>query len=214
LFDGSSKGREGFRKLAVHPATITQYIFENLVEQDQPFILCGGSGGAVQIAYILSFYGIDAITDIAVIKSGFWMGRLDIGCFDNNAMNSHLHYSEKARAAIDLSLGFYTKGEGPCAMRDSSFYEIYKNSSVSIGGNYYYPTTQVFLLYGGNDQVGALNQGLTYYEQIVFANSPFVQMQIVEGSKHSMTDSLAQEVIKRAIFAETDIKRLNLNSLQ
>jgi hypothetical protein len=70
------------------------------------------------------------------------------------------------------------------------------------------------LLYGGNDQVGALNQGLTYYEQIVSANSPFVQMQIVEGSSHSMSDSLAQEVIKRAIFAETNIKRLNLNSLQ
>ena len=207
-FPGAENQLEGFRKLAVHPATITKYIYDRLDIKDQPLILFGSSGGAAQIAYMLSFYGIDAITDKAIIFSGFWMGRLDIGCFDDSPINSHLSYSERARIAIDGSFGFLNDVKGPCELRDTSFIETYRNSSISYGGNYYYPNTDVYLLYGGNDQVGALNQGLTYYEQLIKAKSPLVYMQVVEGSGHSMLgDSLGFKVIQKTLF--TDIKQLS-----
>ncbi len=208
--EGSEEQFEGCRKLAVHPATITRYIFDGMAKRDQSLILLGGSGGAAQIAYMLSFYGIDAITDKAIIFSGFWMGRIDIGCFDKDPINEHLHYSEKARIAIDESFGFSPDKKGPCQLCDTSFTELYKNSSISIGGNYNYPTTEIFLFYGGRDQVGALNQGITYYEQLIKAGSPNVHIQIVEGSAHSMLgDSIGNETITRAPFSEVEIKRLS-----
>ena len=211
-FKASKEEQEGFRKLAVHPASITQYIYDNLVEKDKPFILYGYSGGAAQIAYMLSFYGIDNITDKAIIFAGFWMGRLDIGCFDTDPLNSQLNYSEKARTAIDQSLGFNKNEKGPCALRDSTFTDIYKNSSISYGGNYYYPNTDVYLVYGGNDQVGALNQGLTYYEQLASARSPYVHMQIVEGAGHNiLRDSLGFETLRKILFTEVDLKTTTNN---
>jgi hypothetical protein len=204
-FKGSKEKREGFRKLAVHPASITQYIFDNLVERDKPFILFGSSGGAAQIAYMLSFYGIDSITDKAIIFAGFWMGRLDIGCFDSDPLNSQLHYSKRARTVIDQSLGFNLDAKGPCELRDTTYYEVYKNSSISHGGRYYYPNTSVYLIYGGNDEVGALNQGLTYYEKLASAGSPYVHMQIVEGAGHGiLRDSLGFETIRKILFTEVD----------
>ena len=202
-FKASKEEREGFRKLAVHPASITQFIFDNLVEKDKPFVLFGGSGGAAQISYMLSFYGIDNITDKAIVFAGFWMGRLDIGCFDDNPLNSHLHYSERARTAIDQSLGFSSDEKGPCETRDTTYYDIYKNSSISHGGKYNYPNTNVYLIYGGNDQVGALNQGLTYYEQLAAARSPYVHMQIIEGAGHGILhDSMGYETIRKVLFAK------------
>jgi len=206
-FKGSREKREGFRKLAVHPASITQYIFDHLVEKDKPFILFGSSGGAAQIAYMLSFYGIDNIADKAIIFSGFWMGRLDIGCFDDNPLKSHLQYSERARAVIDLSLGFSTDEKGPCELRDTTYHDIYKNNSISIGGKYNYPNTNIYLIYGGNDQVGALNQGLTYYEKLTSAKSPYVHMQIIEGAGHGILgDSLGFKTIRKVLFTEIDYK--------
>jgi hypothetical protein len=204
-FAGSLERQEGFRKLAVHPATVTQYIHDNLLEKDKPLILFGGSGGAAQIAYMLSFYGIDAIADKAIIFSGFWMGRLDLGCFDDDPLHSHLKYSERARVAIDQSLGFSTDVKGPCELRDSSYIETYKNSSISVGGNYYYPNTNVYLIYGGNDQVGALNQGLTYFEQLAFARTRYLNMQVIEGVGHGiLQDSLGFEIIRKILFTEGD----------
>ena len=204
-FKGSEEKREGFRKLAVHPASITQYVFDNLVEKDKPFILFGGSGGAAQIAYMLSFYGIDTITDKAIVFSGFWMGRLDIGCFDAKPLNSRLHYSERARTSIDQSLGFNQETKGPCELYDTSYNDMYKNSSISYGGNYFYPSTKVYLIYGGNDEVGALNQGLTYYEQLSSARSPNVHMQVIEGVGHGiLRDSLGFETLRKILFTEEE----------
>ena len=206
-FDGSDQ-REGFRKLAVHPASITQYIFDNLVDQEQPLILFGGSGGAAQIAYMLSFYGIGDVADKAIVFAGFWMGRLDIGCYNEDPMYSHLDYSERARAALDRSMGYYPPDIGPCASRDTSFQDAFKNASISHGGQYHYPTTQLYLIYGGNDQVGALNQGLTYYKQVAAAQSPHLYMQVIEGAGHGLLgDSIGNIVLRNALFDETIVLR-------
>jgi hypothetical protein len=211
-FIGSPGDNEGFQKLAVHPATVTQYIYDELAEKEKPFVLFGGSGGAAQIAYMLSFYGTDKIASSAVAFGGFWMGRLDIGCFDNDSLNSFMHYSERARVVIDLSFGFDPETKGPCELCDTTFMERYRNSSVSVGGNYYYPNTQVFLIYGGNDRVGALNQGLTYYHQLATAKSPFIHMQIIEGAPHGiLNDSTGYDVLRNILAAQITQKMIESN---
>ena len=202
-FTGSPGNLEGFRKLAVHPANVTKYIHEEWVEPDKPFVLYGSSGGAAQIAYMLSFYGIDQIADAAIITGGFWMGRLDLGCFDKDPLNAHLYYHNRAASAIDLSFGFDRRTKGPCESRDSSFTNLYRNSSISFGGNYFYPDTRVYLLYGGNDRVGALNQGLTYYHQLVKHNTPHLYMQVIDGAPHSiLRDSTGYKLIQDMALAQ------------
>ena len=152
---------------------------------------------------MLSFYGIDQIADAAIISCGFWMGRVDIGCLDDDPLNAHLHYSDSASRAIDLSFGFDKNSPGPCEQRDESFRDRLRQSSVAFGGDYHYPNTHVYLLYGGNDHVGALNQGLLYHQQLVAHGSPHVHMQIVEGAPHALDrDPRGYQVTKQILLAQ------------
>jgi len=202
-FKGAKGKYEGFKKLAVHPAIVTQHIYNKMTDKGKPFVLFGGSGGAAQIAYMLSFYGLDKITTSALAFGGFWMGRMDIGCFDKDSLKNYMHYSEPAKTTIDISFGFDSQTKGPCKLCDTSFVELYKKSSASFGGNYYYPNTKVFLIYGGNDRVGALNQGLTYYHELVSHKTPFVHMQVIDGAPHSvLNDSTGYIVMKNILLSQ------------
>ena len=196
-----SKGKyEGFKKLAVHPATVTEYIYKTFAEKGKPFVLFGGSGGAAQISYMLSSYGIDKIANVAIAYGGFWMGRLDIGCFDKDSINDYMHYSAIAKTNIDLSFGFDSLTKGPCSLCNTDYTNLYKTSSISFGGNYYYPKTRVILIFAGNDKVGALNQGLTYYRELIAAKSPFVEMRVLEGVQHAtLNDSLGYTVLRNLL---------------
>ena len=200
---GTPEAYEGFRNLAVHPATITDYIKRKFSESDKPFVLLGGSGGAAQIAYMLSFYGIDKITDAAIILAGFYMGRLDIGCLDENPLNAHLYYDEKARKFIDQSFGFDNDTPGPCELKDEKFADLLKESSVAVGGNYYHPDTAIYLLYGGNDPGVAPDHGFLYYEQLVAHHTPHLHAQVIDGVDHVIIrDPKGYEIIKNILLAQ------------
>ncbi|MBN1185134.1 MAG: hypothetical protein JXB49_22800 [Bacteroidales bacterium] len=203
---GSEK-REGFVKMAVHPATVTKELIKRFGIGDKPVILFGGSGGAAQIAYMLSFYGLDNEVDVSILWGGFWMGRIDIGCLDTNPLNAHLHYSEIAnkwmdpKKFIDLSYGYDYNTPGPCELGDTSFRKSFLENSIAGKGNYFFPNTEIYLLYAGNDGLGALNQGLTYYEKLISAGSPKVYMQVVDGAKHNMTrDSTSLTIFKKILL--------------
>lgn len=199
-FAGSQAG-EGFKNLAVHPASITSEIINRFSEIDKPMVLYGGSGGAAQIAYILSFYGLDKKVDAAILWGGFWMGRLDLGCLGQNELQRHLHYSDMAKNAIDMTYGYDGETKGPCASRDTTYAHSFLENSISFGGNYYYPDTEMHLYYAGNDGLGALNHGLTYYEQLISNRSPRVHMEVVDGSPHGM------------IWSETGRQKINKSVL-
>lgn len=209
-FVGTPRAYEGFRSLAVHPATVTDYLKKHFGEPEKPFVLWGSSGGGAQIAYMLSFYGIDEVATSAIISGGFWMGRIDIGSLDENLLNAHLHYSETARKAIDQSFGFDETTPGPCELRDKKCATLLRENSAAFGGDYRHPNTSVYLLYGGNDTTGALNQGLLYYEQLVAHGSPRIRMQVVEGAPHGVhLDPKGCEVTKKILLAQlaADIER-------
>jgi len=125
------------------------------------------------------------------------MGRVDIGCLDEDPRNASLHYGGKARRAVDLTYGFgslewFHSGEptdtppGPCTTRDSTYAGMFAEASIAGHGDYYYPNTLVWHILGGADQVGALAQGLTYYEAMVRAGSPHVRIDVLPGVPHGV----------------------------
>jgi len=188
---------EGFAALASRPATVIDWIADNLTEPEAPLCIGGGSGGAAQVSYPLTHYGLENRLSLAVPWSGFWMGRVDIGCLDEDPRNASLHYGEKARRAVDLTYGFgslewFQSGEpkdtppGPCSTRDSTYAGAFAEASIAGQGDYYYPNTLVWHILGGADQVGALAQGLTYYEAMVRAGSPHVRLDVLPGAPHGV----------------------------
>ena len=188
---------EGFAALANRPATVTEWLADNLTDEEAPLCVGGGSGGAAQVSYMLTHYGLENRIALAVPWSGFWMGRVDIGCLDDDPRNASLHYGERARRAVDFTYGFGStdwlrSGEptdtpaGPCTRRDATYADAFAEASIAGLGDYYYPTTLVWHILGGADQVGALAQGLSYYEAMVRAGSPHVRVDILPGLPHGL----------------------------
>ena len=188
---------EGFAALACRPATLTQWIADNLTEASAPLCVGGGSGGAGQTSYMLTHYGLEDRISLAVPWSGFWMGRIDTGCLDADPRNALLHYDDRARRAIDLSYGFGSdewvrSGEpaempaGPCSTRDPSFEAAFAEASIAATGDYNYPHTLVWHILAGADEVGGLAQGLTYYEEMVRAGTPHVRLDVLPGAPHGL----------------------------
>jgi hypothetical protein len=88
-FDGSDVD-EGFARLAARPATVTDWIADHVATESAPLGVGGVSGGAGQTAYMLTHYGLADRIDLAVPFSGFWMGRIDTGCLNENPLDSLL----------------------------------------------------------------------------------------------------------------------------
>ena len=152
-FEGASVD-EGFVRLAAKPATITDWISENVSVETGPICVGGGSGGAGQTSYMLTHYGLEDRISLAVPWSGFWMGRIDTGCVDSDPLNSLLHFNDRARRAIDLSYGFSDGETGPCQRRDDSFEDEFFRASIAGSGDFFYPNTLVHHILGGADEVG------------------------------------------------------------
>jgi hypothetical protein len=192
---------EGFAALACRPATVTNWVADRLVDPGQPFCIGGGSSGAAQVSYALTHYGLADRVSLAVPWGGFWMGRIDMGCLDSDPRNASLHYADAARGTIDRSYGF-VNGTGPCLTRDVSFTSRFQDASVSAGPDFVYPHTLVWHVLAGGDNVGALAQGLTYYEAMLRAGSPFVRADVLPGLPHALELTQAGQAQIRDIFLQ------------
>lgn len=198
--NGAPESNEGLGKLACRPATATAWIGDNLVDDGTPLCPMGGSGGAAQVSYLLTHYGLEDRIALAVPFTGYWMGRIDIGCLDTDTLNATLHYNAGARGFIDRTMG-YPAGQGPCTKRDRSARAVFEEASISLGGNdYVYPHTLVYIILAGGDQVGALDQGHTYYERLIREGSPQVRFDILPGAPHGLGPAgppLLREILSR-----------------
>lgn len=182
-WEGASE-TEGFAALACRPATVTDWIADNLVDDDRPLCVEGGSGGAAQLAYGLTHYGLEEKISLAVPWTGFWMGRIDLGCLDDDPRNAELHYGEMARRAIDVSYGHTGEEDGPCTTRDERFRARFAEASLSVDADLYHPHTLVWHVLAGADDLGALGQGLTYANAMLRAGSPHVRVDVLPGLLH------------------------------
>ena len=125
----------GSALLACAPATATAWVHDNVYAPIAPpspagvcgFCLTGNSGGASQIAYALTRYGLAPMVDGAVFTSGPTHTSLDAGCgLDPSSNDPALLFEPSAQQSIDESYG----AGAPCSRRDASFAERLAADSV------------------------------------------------------------------------------------
>jgi hypothetical protein len=196
LFASPGK-EEGHVRLACRPATVARWVHDHLHEPASSTAFCatGQSGGASQVSYMLSHYGLEEIFAAVVPSGGPPMGRLDRGCTPGDPAFIRV---ESMRKLIDTGFGFIPAGDtrtmraddvpanGPCARADESFREKLRQASVASGdGDYVYPRTMVWFVVEGIDSGGAAALGKYYYDLLVKSGSPLVGRTVVPGVDHS-----------------------------
>jgi hypothetical protein len=192
----ASPGKEeGHARLACRPATVARWVHEHLHQPTPSTAFCatGNSGGASQVSYMLSHYGLKEILAAVVPTGGPPMGRLDRGCSPDDPAYIT---SEPMRKLIDTGFGFVPPGDlrvinpndvpaiGPCSRGDLSFREKLRQASVASGeGDYIYPRTMVWFVFEGI--AGAeVALGTAYYDLLVKAGSPLIGKTVVPDVDH------------------------------
>ena len=71
-FGGSPGAEEGFVRLACRSATVAQWVHDNVHPPSESAAMCatGHSGGAAQVSYMLSHYGLEDILSLVVPTGG------------------------------------------------------------------------------------------------------------------------------------------------
>ena len=148
------------------------------------FCIFGTSGSSSPIAYALTHYGQEDIVDGAFPISGPVHGDMAKSC-ERHLQDEAFWIDERANE-IDSSYGF-GRSYGPCYTHNGSFESYWNRDSVVTGGNdYYYPSTRVHSIFGGKDQTGAVAIGLEVLSTMIDAGSPLISSQIVAGMGHGI----------------------------
>jgi len=156
--------------LACRPATSVQWVHDNLyvpLGVKRPpgecgFCLTGSSGGASEVSYSTTYYGLDGIIDALIPTSGPAHAALAKGCLELPGYG----YDTWDSRVIDDSYGYVggMEGQGPCNKHDPSFTDRWNADSVDLGGNNYgYPATRVHFIMGQLDKTGAPAHALDFY---------------------------------------------------
>ncbi len=190
----ASRGEEvGPARLACRPATIIRWAHENLYRPLAlsgsglgacGFCITGNSGGATQVSYALSHYGLDSILDAVVPSGGPPHAAMAKGCLRNPAEQKYW-YADSSSGTIDRSYGFIGRGEGPCSRHDPSFVPRWLADSVDTSGSdYVHPTTRVVFIFGERDRI---REGfpVDYIARLRAAGSPFVSVVIAQTTPHA-----------------------------
>lgn len=169
---------EGQALLACRPATLAAWVRDNLYTSGA-FCATGNSGGASQVAFMLTHYGLAQDLDAAILTGGPPMAEIADGCLVNGQDYS---YNNRNRQRIDDGFGFYA-GDGPCMTRNASASEIMDLAGHNTSGDQYgYPDTFVWLQFGEFDHGAGYGQGLAFYERI--QNTPNLALSIIPGAEH------------------------------
>jgi hypothetical protein len=187
---------EGHQNLSCRPATLTQWIYDNLSEPSAPYCALGHSNGASQLAGSISFYNTADILKAAVMESGPNWSRIDQACLnDDQAFSSVwlLPFSSFAgeRNNIDKAYGS-GNNNGPCYLIDQNYRQQFLDSSVAFGNwRYYFTDTRVSFLFGELDTGKTAAQGKVYYDRLLAAGTPFLSTQTIVGTGHSISQTAA-----------------------
>jgi len=193
---------QGYPSAACRPATVAQYVHDSFVGGDpsQAFCAAGTSGGAAQVAFMLTHYGLADSLDLLIPISGPPIARNDVGCFHTPGYESMWYESSTAKT-VDQSFG--VNANGPCLIQDIAYETLYRDASVSVGGQYYYPSTMVHFIFGGADVSSAIGQGNYHFETLVAAGTPAVGRETVADAGHQVQDtSTGAATIRDKLLAE------------
>jgi hypothetical protein len=204
----SSPGNDaGPAHLGCRPATVIKYIYDMYYEPlgipkqrfRAGFVLTGNSGGASQVGYALSHYGLEEIVDVAIPTGGPPHSALAKSCMNTPGEQAYW-FALTTREFIDRGYGFFD-GNGPAARQDSSFIPRWREESVSTGGNdYFYANTRVHFIQGSED-LGMQAIGADFYIRLLTERSPSVMWEIAPNTPHAVHSTAeGRAAIKAAIL--------------
>lgn len=197
--------RVGPARLACRPATVVKWAHDRIfvplgVTPTKVgrcgFCITGNSGGASQVAYALSHYGLEALLDAVVPTGGPPHAALAKGCLGSDRS------SALPAGKIDGSYGF-ARGRGPCAQRDESFRARWTSDGIATGGNdFLHPRTRIDFILGGQDPTSAVPQAAEYVARLRTAGSPRVTVHRPPDVPHGISGSEAGlELLRRILRA-------------
>jgi len=204
----SSPGNDaGTAHLGCRPATVIKYVYDNfylplgITKQTGKagFCITGNSGGATQVSYSLSHYGLENMIDVAIPTGGPPHSVLSKSCM-NRPNEQAYWFSLDTRKFIDQGFGFFD-GNGPAARNDSSFVSRWLAESVTTGGSdYNHPTTRIHFLIGQTD-LNMQPLSRDYFDKLKNAGTPFLSYDIVPNTGHGVQGTPeGRAAIKAAIL--------------
>jgi hypothetical protein len=188
---------EGFAKLACRPATVINWIYQNLHTEgvQAPYCAVGHSNGASQVGFSLAQYGQSDLIQAALFESGPNWSRVDQGCLHDDPAYSALFLPLQGRQTSDLSFGFPADGTGPCAVQDTSARPDFEDASLALGDWLYnFRRTSLAFIMGGMDTTYTAQEGLVFHNKVIEEGSPNVTLETVAGAPHFVTDITAGAV--------------------
>jgi hypothetical protein len=192
-WESASSGEDaGQAHVACRPATVIRWVHDNLFQSlGAPgggvgvcgFCVTGNSGGASQISYALAYYGLAPILNGVFPSSGPPHAALAKGCLNQ----AGFEYGPYALQIIDSSNG-YVGASGPCAKHDPSFTTRWNQESVDTNGtSYYYPTTRLHFIFGGQDTQSAKTHAGDYLARL--SGTPMIAQETVASMAHEIEAS-------------------------
>jgi hypothetical protein len=195
----------GSGRLACRPASMIRWIHDNrFVPLNVPvgaigrcgFCITGNSGGASQVSYALSFYGLDILLDGVFPTSGPPHAAQDKGCLRRPGEGRYQYGSNAL--VIDQAHGFLTGG--PCRNAAASFLPRWLAESVDTGGrDFVHPATRVHFIHSDVD-VPAVPHALDYIARLRSAGTPLLTEQVIPGMPHRLqTSAVGLDALFRAL---------------
>ncbi|MCH7702630.1 MAG: hypothetical protein IID37_13180 [Planctomycetes bacterium] len=200
--DGWNLGPGGWERVGCRYATVAQWVYDELHRGggSAPFCATGNSGGASQIAYAMTRYGLDELFDIVVPSGGPPAGRIDLGCACSPSQatvevpcgNDSLCYDDLAIGAMDSAY------DGtPCADLESEI--LAADSVVADDADLHYPFTKVIAVFGDADPTSAVPQGMQWYDAITSE----VEIICVPETQHRVASAMAgYETLRDVLITE------------
>jgi hypothetical protein len=186
-WEQSAPGEQvGPKHLACRAATAILWIYDNVYRPMGlsaskgrcGFCLLGNSGGASQIAYALSFYGLGQIVNAAIMSGGPPHAAMQKGCLQEPGYA----YDDIQASIIDLSYGGIT----PCQSHDPTWAARWAQDSVDTGGVYLLPKTRMWFIFVSDDPTVGPAHGQFYVDALTAARSPMVKVETVPGAAHTI----------------------------
>jgi hypothetical protein len=201
--NGWVEGPSGVLAAACRYATVTQWIYDNIQNDDKtvPYCATANSGGSGALAYALSQYPTASILSMAEVTSGPPTGRLDWGCgCKEGSVNVQCGSSSSLGTCFGTADGPVwdpaydpTASTGLCTAAVKGTLppggvNFFLGDSVEApGAAYNLSKTHVNLVFGDADNSSAIPIGQDWFNNITSTKS----QACVSGGMHSLANTLA-----------------------
>ncbi len=199
----------GTARLACRPATAfkwihaTQFLPLGIPSSSNGrcgFCLTGNSGGASQVSFALSHYGLDDVVDAIIPTGGPPHGALTKACLRRPG-EDRFWFPDDTRQFIDRGFGVYA--DGPCFRNDVAFSSRWDQESIAPGGSdYTHPATRVHFIIGDLDRTNIQGPADDYAARLRTSGSPWVTIETAAGTPHSVLGSaVGRSAVRAALLA-------------